>query len=69
MATIKFKLLQKTKKKLLLLFLRDPLPILWLPFWIYNTPTTFQVVIVRIFLDFIHDFVEVYMHDFTNYGD
>jgi len=34
-----------------------------------NAPATFQRAIVGIFTDLIHDCVEVYMDDFTMYGD
>jgi len=40
-----------------------------LPFGLCNAPTTFQRVVLRIFSDLIHDCVEVYMDDFTVYGD
>jgi hypothetical protein len=40
-----------------------------LPFGLYNAPTTFQWVVLSIFLDLIHDCVEVYMDDFTVYGN
>jgi hypothetical protein len=36
-----------------------------LPFGFCNYPTTFQRVVLGIFVDLIHDCVEVYMDDFT----
>jgi hypothetical protein len=40
-----------------------------LPFFVCNAPTTFQRVVLGIFFDIIHDCVEVYMDDFTVYGN
>jgi hypothetical protein len=40
-----------------------------LPFGLCNAPTTFQREVLGIFLDLIHDCVEVYMDDFTVYGN
>jgi hypothetical protein len=40
-----------------------------LPFGLCNAPTTFQRVVLGIFFDLIHDCVEVYMDDFTVYGN
>jgi hypothetical protein len=40
-----------------------------LPFGLCNTPATFQRVVLGIFVDLIHDYVEVYMDDFTVYGN
>ena len=40
-----------------------------LPFRLCNTPATFQRVVLGIFSDLIHTYVEVYMDDFTVYGD
>jgi len=40
-----------------------------LPLFLCNAPATFQRVVLAIFFDFIHDCVEVYMDDFTVYGD
>jgi hypothetical protein len=40
-----------------------------LPFGLCNAPTTFQRVVLGIFFDLIHDFVEVYMDEFTVYGN
>eukprot|EP00253_Pinus_taeda_P028167 PITA_28167 len=40
-----------------------------LPFWLCNAPATFQRAVLRSFSDLIHDCVEVYMDDFTIYGD
>eukprot|EP00253_Pinus_taeda_P035396 PITA_35396 len=40
-----------------------------LPFGLCNAPATFQRVVLGIFSDLIHDCVEVYMDDFTVYGD
>ena len=40
-----------------------------LPFGLCNAPTTFQRAVLGIFSDLIHDCVEVYMDDFTVYGD
>jgi hypothetical protein len=40
-----------------------------LPFGLCNAPTTFQREVLAIFSDLIHDCVEVYMDDFSVYGD
>jgi hypothetical protein len=40
-----------------------------LPFGLCNAPATFQCVVLGIFSDLIHDCVEVYMDDFTVYGN
>jgi len=40
-----------------------------LPFGLCNAPTTFQRAILNIFLDLINEGLEVYMDDFTPYGD
>jgi hypothetical protein len=40
-----------------------------LPFGLCNSPATFQHVVLCIFSDLIHDCVEVYMDDFTIYGN
>eukprot|EP00253_Pinus_taeda_P020317 PITA_20317 len=40
-----------------------------LPVGLCNAPATFQRVVPGIFFDLIHDCVEVYMDDFTVYGD
>jgi len=40
-----------------------------LPFGLCNATTTFQRAVLGIFSDLIHDCVEVYMDDFTVYGD
>jgi hypothetical protein len=40
-----------------------------LPFELCNAPATFQRAILGIFVDLIHDCVEVYMDDFTVYGN
>jgi hypothetical protein len=40
-----------------------------LPFGLCNAPATFQRVVLAIFSDLTHDCVEVYMDDFTVYGD
>jgi hypothetical protein len=40
-----------------------------LPFGLCNTPTTFQRYVIGIFSDLIHECVEIYMDDFTTYGD
>jgi hypothetical protein len=40
-----------------------------LPFGLCNAPSTFQRVVLAIFSDLTHDCVEVYMDDFTVYGD
>ena len=40
-----------------------------LPFGLCNAPTTFQRVVLSIFSDFVHDKMEIYMDDFTPYGD
>jgi len=40
-----------------------------LPFGLCNVPTTFQRLVLAIFYDYIHDCVEVYINDFTVYGN
>jgi hypothetical protein len=40
-----------------------------LPFRLCNSPTIFQREVLGIFVDLIHDCVEVYMDDFTVYGN
>jgi len=40
-----------------------------LPFGLCNIPATFQRVVIGIFSDLIHDCVEIYMNDFTTYGN
>eukprot|EP00253_Pinus_taeda_P003814 PITA_03814 len=40
-----------------------------LPFGLCNAPTTFQRAILSIFVDLINEGLEVYMDDFTPYGD
>eukprot|EP00253_Pinus_taeda_P020812 PITA_20812 len=40
-----------------------------LTFGLYNSPATFQRVVLDIFADLVHDCVEVYMDDFSVYGD
>ena len=40
-----------------------------LPFGLCNTPATFQRAILSIFVDLINEGLEVYMDDFTPYGD
>ncbi len=40
-----------------------------LPFGLCNAPATFQREVLIIFSDLIHDCVEVYINDFTVYGD
>jgi hypothetical protein len=40
-----------------------------LPFGLCNTPATFQREILGIFSDLVNDSVEIYMDDFTPYGD
>ena len=40
-----------------------------LEFVLCNTPATFQRVVLGIFVDLIHDYVEVYMDDFLAYGN
>ena len=40
-----------------------------LPFGFCNAPATFQRAVLGIFSDLIHDCVEVYMDDFTVYGN
>lgn len=40
-----------------------------LPFGLCNAPATFQRVFLTIFVNIIHDCVEVYMDDFIVYGD
>lgn len=40
-----------------------------LPFRLCNSPTTFQRIVLGIFSYLIHDYVEVYMDEFTIYSD
>jgi hypothetical protein len=40
-----------------------------LPFGLCNAPTTFQRAFLAIFVDLVHDCVEVYMDDFSVHGD
>ncbi|KAH9320367.1 hypothetical protein KI387_043963, partial [Taxus chinensis] len=40
-----------------------------LPFGLCNAPATFQRAVLSIFSDLSHDCVEIYMDDFTIYGD
>lgn len=39
------------------------------PFGLCNAPSTFQGVVLSIFLDFVHDKMEICMDDFTPYKD
>lgn len=41
----------------------------FLPFWLCNTPTTFQGEILSIFSNLINEGIELYMLDFTPYGN
>jgi hypothetical protein len=41
----------------------------FLPFRLCNAPATFQRVVIGIFYDLIHDFVEIYMDDFMTYNN
>jgi hypothetical protein len=38
-------------------------------FGLCNALTTFQRVVLNIFLDLIHDIIEIYMDEFTPYGN
>ncbi|KAK4411844.1 Retrovirus-related Pol polyprotein from transposon.6 [Sesamum angolense] len=40
-----------------------------MPFGLCNVPATFQRCMVSIFSDFVEQFIEVFMDDFTAYGD
>ena len=40
-----------------------------LPFGLCNAPATFQRAVLGILADLVHDCVEVYMDDFTVYGN
>lgn len=40
-----------------------------LPFGLCNAPATFQREVLAIFVDLVHECVEVYMDDFLVYGD
>ena len=40
-----------------------------LPFGLCNAPTTFQRDVIGIFSDLVNDYLEIYMDDFTPYGD
>jgi len=39
-----------------------------IPFGLCNSPTTFQRAVLSIFVELVHDVVEIYMDDFTPYG-
>ncbi len=39
-----------------------------LPFGLCNAPATFQRAVLSIFVELVHDSVEIYMDDFTPYG-
>ena len=39
------------------------------PFGLCNAPSTFERVVLGIFFNLIHDCMEVYMDDFTTYGN
>ena len=39
------------------------------PFVLFNAPATFHHAALGIFVELIHDYVEVYMDDFTAYGN
>lgn len=39
-----------------------------LPFGLCNAPATFQSAVLRIFIELVHDSIEIYMDDFTPYG-
>jgi len=41
----------------------------FLPFGICNVATTFQWVVLGIFLDLVNDSLEIYMNDFMSHGD
>ena len=40
-----------------------------LPFGLCNASTTFQRVVIGIFSNLVSDYLEIYMDDFTPYGD
>jgi hypothetical protein len=40
-----------------------------LPFELCNSPSNIQSVLISIFSDLIHDYVEIYMDDFMTYGN
>jgi hypothetical protein len=40
-----------------------------LPFGLCNAPTTFQRVVLSIFSNLVHENIEIYMDDFTTYGN
>jgi hypothetical protein len=40
-----------------------------MPFGLYNAPTTFQRCMMSIFSDYVERIIEVFMDDFTVYGD
>jgi len=39
-----------------------------LPFGLCNAPATFHIVVLSIFVELVHDVVEIYMDDCTPYG-
>jgi len=39
-----------------------------LPFGLCDAPATFQRVVLSIFVELVHDTVDIYMDDFTPYG-
>ena len=55
--------------RLLLHALGGHMPIEFFQFGLCNAPATFQHAFLGIFSDLIHDCVEVYMNDFTAYGN
>jgi hypothetical protein len=40
-----------------------------LPFGLYNSPSIFKRVVLSIFFELIHDTINIYMDDFTPYGN
>lgn len=44
-------------------------PFFFLPFGLCNALTTFQRAVLSIFVDIYHNCMEIYMDDFTTYGD
>ncbi len=40
-----------------------------MPFGLCNAPATFQRCMMSIFSDFVEQFMEVFIYDFTFYGD
>jgi hypothetical protein len=67
--TIKFRSVPEDQDKTTFTFPWGTFSYKVLPFGLCNAPTTFQREILNIFSELIHDKVEIYMDDFTPYGN